>query len=152
MWSYRACLCVCFCLLAYIQSRCGEEDMCGLGDICSMEAVVVRYVSMVMILQGHHVCDKSVSGDTKCLQELPLLRREERSRNVAETQTSGEIRGDLFCFTWKMVYMMQLRGLLFENSATLNMLKLHLFRSSSSWWNTQRYMKWGFRNQVAEKG
>lgn len=55
--------------------------MRGLGDICSMEAIVVRYVSMVMILQGHHVRDKSVSGDTKCLQELTLLRREE-SRNV----------------------------------------------------------------------
>lgn len=40
-------------------------------------------------------------------------------------------------FTWKMAYMMQLRGLLLENSATLNMLKLHLSRSSSSCFNTQ---------------
>lgn len=51
--------------------------MCGLGDICSMEAVVVRYVSMVMVLQGHHVSDKGVDWDTKCLQQLSLLRRSE---------------------------------------------------------------------------
>lgn len=53
---------------AYIKSRCGEEDVCGLGDICSMEAVVVRYVAMVMVLQGHHISDKGVDWDAKCLQ------------------------------------------------------------------------------------
>lgn len=61
--------------------------MCGLGDICSMEAVVVRYVSMVMVLQGHHVSDKGVDRDTKRLQQLSLLRKEERRHNFTHTHT-----------------------------------------------------------------
>lgn len=57
------------------------------------------------------------------------------------TNTSGENDPSentftVVWFTWKMAYMMQLRGLLLENSATLNMLKLHLSRSSNSWSNT----------------
>lgn len=52
----------------YIKSRCGEEDVCGLGDICSMEAIMVRYVPMVMVLQGHHVSDKGVHWNSKSLQ------------------------------------------------------------------------------------
>lgn len=61
--------------------------MCGLGDICGMEAVVVRYVSMVMVLQGHHISDKGVDGDAKCLQQLSLLKREDRSQSFTHTLT-----------------------------------------------------------------
>lgn len=87
---------LCVCLLTYIQSRCGEEHMCGLGDICSMEAIVVRYVSMVMVLQGHHIRDKSVSGDTKCLQELALLGRDKGSSNKqVHTSKDKGVRGNL---------------------------------------------------------
>lgn len=142
----------------YIKGRCGEEDMCGLGDVCSMETVVVRYVSMVMVLQGHHISDKGVDWDTKRLQQLSLLRRrrrEKRSQNFTQSpsgvhrvheqthkhvscswrkQTAPHIHTE---FTWKMAYMMQLRGLLLENSATLNILKLHLSRSSNSWLNSK---------------
>ena len=53
---------------AYVKSRCGEKDVCGLSDISSMEAVVVRYVAMVMVLQGHHVSDKGVDWDAKGFQ------------------------------------------------------------------------------------
>lgn len=77
VWTDIKSVCVFVCVLTYIKSRCGEKNMCGLGDICSMEAVVVRYVSMVMVLQGHHVSDKGVDWDTKCLQQLSLLRRSE---------------------------------------------------------------------------
>lgn len=77
VWTDIKSVCVFVCVLTYIKSRCGEKNMCGLGDICSMEAVVVRYVSMVMVLQGHHVSDKGVNWDTKCLQQLSLLRRSE---------------------------------------------------------------------------
>lgn len=52
----------------YIESGRGEEDVYGLCDICSVEAVVVRYVSMVMVLQGHHVSDKGVNWNSKSLQ------------------------------------------------------------------------------------
>lgn len=77
VWTDIKSVCVFVWVLTYIKSRCGEKNMCGLGDICSMEAVVVRYVSMVMVLQGHHVSDKGVDWDTKCLQQLSLLRRSE---------------------------------------------------------------------------
>lgn len=52
----------------YIESGRGEEDVYGLCDIRSVEAVVVRYVSMVMVLQGHHVSDKGVNWNSKSLQ------------------------------------------------------------------------------------
>lgn len=86
--SVSVCVCVCVYMSTYIKSRCGEEDVRGLGDICSMEAVVIRYVSMVMVLQGHHVSYKGVDRDTKRLQQLSLLRRrrrEERSHNFTHT-------------------------------------------------------------------
>lgn len=53
---------------AYIKSRSGEKDVCGLSDISSMEAVVVCYVAMVMVLQGHHVSDKGVDWDAEGFQ------------------------------------------------------------------------------------
>lgn len=141
--DHMACIIICLwvCMWTYIQSRCGEENMCWLGDICSMETVVVRYVSMVMVLQGHDIRDKSVDWDTKRLQQLTLLRREEnrlsfRNERTSRTQDQHvQMRGVLHVqpgFTWKMAYIMQLRGLLLEYSATLNTLKLHLSRSSSS--------------------
>lgn len=49
--------------------------MCGLGDIGGVEAVVVRYVAMVMVLQCHHVGDEGVDGNAEGLQQLSLLRR-----------------------------------------------------------------------------
>lgn len=52
--------------------------MRGLSDIRGMEAVVVRYVSMVMVLQGHHISDKGVDRDAERLQQLSLLRWEDR--------------------------------------------------------------------------
>lgn len=141
VWTDIKSVCVFVCVLTYIKSRCGEKNMCGLGDICSMEAVVVRYVSMVMVLQGHHVSDKGVDWDTKCLQQLSLLRRSETKEKGSTPCTWAQTRTvhiyTIIFFTWKMAYMMQLRGLLLENSATLNMLKLHLSRSSSSCFNTQ---------------
>lgn len=56
------------CTSTYIESGRGEQDVCGLCDIGSMEAVVVRYVSMVMVLQGHHVSDEGVNWNSKSLQ------------------------------------------------------------------------------------
>lgn len=119
----------------YVKRRRGEEDVRGLCDIGSMEAIVVRYVSMVMIFQGHHVRDKGVHWNSKSLQQLPLLRGVTTPLAKPERSCDGS-RVAADTFTWKMAYMTQLRGLLLENSATLKMLKLHLSRSSSSWWKT----------------
>lgn len=125
---------VCVNTLTYVKGRCGEEDVCGLGDVCSMEAVMVRYVSMVMVLQGHHVSDKGVDWDAKRFQQLSLLRRREvYAGSTRRTPCPSTNTQTLSLFTWKMAYIMQLRGLLLEKSATLNMLKLHLSRSSNSW-------------------
>lgn len=58
----------------------------------------------------------------------------------------------LILFTWKMAYMTQLRGLLLENSATLNILKLHLSRSSNSCWSntqTNNYQHFKYKNRKA---
>lgn len=52
----------------YIQSWCGEEYMSRLSDICSMEAVVVGHVGMVVVLEGHHVGNKGIHRDPKSLQ------------------------------------------------------------------------------------
>lgn len=126
--------------VTYVEGGCGEEDVCGLGDVGSVETVVVRHVSMVMVLQGHHVRDEGVDRDTKRLQQLSLLRREKPESSgttSANTGTRQEARADSepaqALFTWKMAYMMQLSGRLLANSATLNMLKLHLSRSSNSY-------------------
>lgn len=42
--------------------------MSGLSDICSVEAVVVGHIGMVVVLQGHHVGDKCIHRDPKGLQ------------------------------------------------------------------------------------
>lgn len=52
----------------YIQSWCGEQYMSRLSDICSMEAVVVGHVGMVVVFQGHHVGNKGIHGDPKSLE------------------------------------------------------------------------------------
>ena len=57
----------------YVQSRSGEEDVCGLGHVGRVQAVVVRHVGMVVVLQGHHVGHKGIHGDLKCLHQVPLL-------------------------------------------------------------------------------
>lgn len=49
----------------YIQSWCGEQYMSRLSDICSMEAVVVGHVGMVVVLKGHHVGNKGIHRDPK---------------------------------------------------------------------------------------
>lgn len=42
--------------------------MSRLSDICSMEAVVVGHVGMVVVFQGHHVGNKGIHGDPKSLE------------------------------------------------------------------------------------
>lgn len=42
--------------------------MSRLSDICSMEAVVVGHVGMVVVLEGHHVGNKGIHRDPKGLQ------------------------------------------------------------------------------------
>lgn len=39
--------------------------MGGLGDISSMKAVVVGDIGVIVVLQGHHVSDKSIHRDPK---------------------------------------------------------------------------------------
>lgn len=112
---------------------------------------MVCYVAMVMVLQGHHVSDKGIDWDAKGLQKISLLRRQRRSQRLKSLQTgSQQPKGRVF--TWKMAYMMQLRGLLVENSATLKMLKLHLSISSSSWSGRTNMHTWAQQTQSCSRG
>ncbi|TNN70017.1 hypothetical protein EYF80_019693 [Liparis tanakae] len=44
----------------YIECRSGQQDVSGLGDIGSVEAVVVGHVGVVVVLQGHHLVRISI--------------------------------------------------------------------------------------------
>lgn len=62
-WDYNTSLDI----ITYIQGRSGEEDVCGLGYVSSMQAVMVGHIRMVVIFQCHHVGHKRIHGDLKCL-------------------------------------------------------------------------------------
>lgn len=47
--------------------------MCGLYHISCMDVVVIGYVCMIVILQGHHKGDESVNWDLKGFQKVSLL-------------------------------------------------------------------------------
>lgn len=42
--------------------------MSRLSDICSVEAVMVGHIGMIVVLQGHHISNKRVLRDPKGLQ------------------------------------------------------------------------------------
>lgn len=101
-----------------------------------MDVVVVGHVGMVMILQSHHEGNESVRWDLKGLQQVTLLQQQERMN----TSDAGSVKVKLnhllkclcdvivsfihllsykrtilclrkySCFTWKMVYMVTVRG------------------------------------------
>lgn len=53
--------------------------MGGLSHVGGVQAVVIGYVRVVVVLQGHHVGHERVGRDLERLQEVSLLMR---SRNV----------------------------------------------------------------------
>lgn len=57
----------------YVQSGRRQEHVSGLSDVCSVEAVVIGHVGMVVVLQGHHVGDERVHRDPERLQQISLL-------------------------------------------------------------------------------
>lgn len=101
--------------------------MSGLSDVCSVEAVVIGHVGMVVVLQGHHVGDERVHRDPERLQQISLLPPRQQKKNRSQKQTASfrkqfhpaVVKGQLFLsLTWKMANIMQLRGRLLDNSAT----------------------------------
>lgn len=53
------------CMISYLQSRGGQQHMCGLHHICSVDVVMVSYIRVVMILQGHHEVNEMVYRNLK---------------------------------------------------------------------------------------
>ena len=58
---------------SYVQSRGGQQHVCGLGHVCRVEAVVIGHVGVVVVFQSHHIGDEGVSRDTERLQQIPFL-------------------------------------------------------------------------------
>ena len=58
---------------AYLECRSGEEHVCGLHHVGGMDDVVVRYVSVVVVLQGHHEREEGLRGNLEGFQQVPLL-------------------------------------------------------------------------------
>lgn len=42
--------------------------MSRLSDICSVEAVVIGHIGVIVVLQGHHICDKRIHRYPKGFQ------------------------------------------------------------------------------------
>lgn len=57
--------------------------MCGLDHVGSMDVVVVGYVCVVVIFQGHHKGDEGVGGDLEGLQQLTLLEERDDVETLA---------------------------------------------------------------------
>lgn len=70
----------------YLERRCGQQHMRGLGHIGSMQAVVVGHIGMVVTLQGQQVGDKCICWDLKCLEQVPFLVHD---RPPVRTSASG---------------------------------------------------------------
>lgn len=103
---------------------------------------MIGHIWMIVIFQSHHVGHKCVHGDLKCLQQVSLLEKQKQSwfnvriyvynLNCHQTNKKTTTVSGLMAHTWKMAYMMQVRGRLWEYSETVKMFRPHLLRSSSS--------------------
>lgn len=60
-------------LVTYIQSRRGQQDVRGLGDVGSVQTVVVRHVGVVVVLQGQHERHKGVGRNLERPHQVSLL-------------------------------------------------------------------------------
>ena len=58
-----------------------EEYVTGLGDISSVEVVVVGHVLEVVVLQGHQEAQQSPRGHRERPQQVSLLEDPASSRN-----------------------------------------------------------------------
>lgn len=97
---------------------------------------MIGHILVVMILKSHHIRHKSVCRDLKCLKQVSFLLQRERillqlwTILCWKSKSKERLEEEL---TWKMAYIMQVRGRLLEYSETVKIFKPHLFRSSNSW-------------------
>lgn len=56
-----------------MQGGRGQQDVCGLGHVGSMQAVVVGHVSMVVVLQGQQESHQRVRRDPEGAHQVSLL-------------------------------------------------------------------------------
>lgn len=63
---------------AYVQCGGGQEDVCGLGYVGGVQAVVVGHVRVIVALQGQHECHKAVRWNLERPHQVSLLHATER--------------------------------------------------------------------------
>ena len=68
--------------------------MGGLGDISSMEAVVVGHIGVIVVLQGHHVGDKRIHRDPKGLQKVSLLQQGQSTEVIITVQPRLAVKSE----------------------------------------------------------
>lgn len=70
---------------AYVQRGSGQEDVCGLGYVGGVQAVVVGHVRVIVALQGQHERHKAVRWNLERPHQVSLLHATERERGVRKT-------------------------------------------------------------------
>lgn len=62
----------------YIQRGRGQQDVCGLGHVSGVQAVVVGHVRVIVALQGQHERHKGVRWNLERPHQVSLLRATHR--------------------------------------------------------------------------
>lgn len=59
--------------MAYIECGCGKQDVRGLGYVSGVQAVVIGYIGVIVVLQGQHERHKGVSWNLERPHQVSLL-------------------------------------------------------------------------------
>ena len=59
--------------MTYIQCGGGQQDVCGLGYVSGVQAVVVGHVRVIVALQGQHERHKGVRRNLERPHQVSLL-------------------------------------------------------------------------------
>ena len=78
--------------------------MDGLSDIGGMKIVVIRYALRVMVFQRGQKVQQRQWSYLKCFEKISSLQREEKKSKSKQIGCQRR-------FTWKMVYVVTVRGL-----------------------------------------
>lgn len=77
--------------VAYIQCRSRQKDVCGLRYVCSVQAVVVGHVRVIVVLQGQHKCHKGVCWNLERPHQVSLLHVTQRGKNLNKQDLNSDM-------------------------------------------------------------